>query len=68
MDNVYFRNIYCGLVLLLTLFFIFPVSYLLYMQLKSKDTQKEVQTYYKEVKELNEEKILDNDKREKLLP
>ena len=68
MDNVYFRNIYCGVVLMLTLFFIFPVSYLLYMQMKNKDSQKEVQTYYKEVKELNEEKILDNDKREKLLP
>ena len=34
------------------------------MQLKNKDTQKEVETYYKEVKELNE----NNDKTEKLLP
>ena len=64
MDNIYFRNIYCGIVLLLCLFFIFPVSYLLFMQLKNKDTQKEVETYYKEVKELNE----NNDKTEKLLP
>ena len=63
MDNIYFRNIYCGIVLLLCLFFIFPVSYLLFMQLKNKDTQKEVETYYKEVKELNE----NNDKTEKLL-
>ena len=65
MDNALFRNVYVGFVLLLTLFFIFPVTYLLYMQMKNKgDTQKEVQTYYKEVKELTE----DNEKNEKLLP
>ena len=65
MDNALFRNTYVGFVLLLTLFFIFPVTYLLYMQMKNKeDTQKEVQTYYKEVKELTE----DNEKNEKLLP
>ena len=62
MDNSLFRNLYVGFVFLLTLFFIFPVSYLIYMQMKNKgDTQKEVQTYYKEVKELTE------DKTEKLL-
>ena len=66
MDNAYFRNIYCGIILFLTLFFIFPVGYLLYMQLKNKDSQKEVQTYHKEVKELTESK--DNDITEKLLP
>ena len=66
MDNAYFRNIYCGVILFLTLFFIFPVGYLLYMQLKNKDSQKEVQTYHKEVKELTESK--DNDITEKLLP
>ena len=65
MDNALFRNVYVGFVLLLTLFFIFPVTYLLYMQMKNKgDTQKEVQTYYKEIKELTE----DNEKNEKLLP
>ena len=64
MDNIYFRYIYCGFVFLLSLFFIFPVGYLLCMQLKSKESQKEVQTYYKEVKELNEDK----EKTEKLLP
>ena len=65
MDNALFRNVYVGFVLLLTLFFIFPVTYLLYMQMKNKgDTQKEIQTYYKEVKELTE----DNEKNEKLLP
>ena len=62
MDNSLFRNLYVGFVFLLTLFFIFPVSYLIYIQMKNKgDTQKEVQTYYKEVKELTE------DKTEKLL-
>ena len=63
MDNVYFRNIYCGIILLLSLFFIFPVSYLLFMQMKNKDFQKEIQTYHKEVRELTE----DNNKEEKLL-
>ena len=65
MDNEYFKYIYSAIVLLLTLFFIFPVSYLVYMQFKNKDTQKEVQTYYKEVKELKEDK--DNDKAENLI-
>ena len=64
MDNIYFRNIYCGVVLLLTLFFIFPVIYLIFIQLKNKDSQKEVQTYYKEVRELTEDK----EKTEQLLP
>ena len=64
MDNIYFRNIYCGIILLLTLFFIFPVSYLIFIQLKNKDSQKEVQTYYKEVRELTEDK----EKTEQLLP
>ena len=63
-DNIYFRNIYCGIVLLLTLFFIFPVSYLIFTQLKNKDSQKEVQTYYKEVRELSEDK----ENTEQLLP
>ena len=68
MDNIYFRNIYVGLVFLLCLFFIFPVSYLLFMQLKNKDSQKEVETYYKEVKELNENnENNENEKTEKLL-
>ena len=65
MDNIYFRNIFTGVVLLLTLFFIFPVSYLLFMQVKNKDSQKEVQTYYKEVRELDVDN--DNDKTEKLV-
>lgn len=65
MGNIYFRNIYSGLILLLCLFFIFPVSYLLYMQLKNKDSQKEVETYYKEVKELKDDN--ENEKTEKLL-
>ena len=64
MDNIYFRYIYCGFVFLLSMFFIFPVGYLLYMQLKTKENQKEVQTYYKEVRELTEDK----EKTEKLLP
>ena len=66
MDNEFFRYVYTLVVLLLALFFIFPVSYLLYMQCKNKDNQKEVQTYYKEVKELQQD--IDNDKTEKLLP
>ena len=69
MDNIYFRIIYCSVVLMFTLFFVFPVSYLLYMQFKNKDSQKEVQTYYKEVRELTEDKnLIENDKTEKLLP
>ncbi len=69
MDNIYFRNVYCTFILLLTLFFVFPVSYLIYMQFKNKDSQKEVQTYHKEVRELTEDKNnVDNDKTEKLLP
>ena len=63
MDNIYFRNIYCGFVLLMSLFFIFPVSYLIFMQVKNKESQQEVQTYYKEVREITD----DNDKTEKLL-
>jgi palmitoyltransferase len=65
MDDESFRYFYTLFVLALSLFFIFPVSYLLYMQCKNKDTQKEVQTYYKEVKELQGN--IDNDKTEKLL-
>jgi ankyrin repeat protein len=69
MDNIYFRVIYCSVVLIFALFFVFPVSYLLYMQFKNKDSQKEVQTYYKEVRELTENKnLIENDKTEKLLP
>ena len=66
MDNEFIRYVYTVVVLFLSLFFIFPVSYLLYMQCKNKDNQKEVETYYKEVKELQQD--IDNDKTEKLLP
>ena len=65
MDNVLFKSVYSSIVLLLSLFFTFPVGYLIYMQCKNKDAQKEVQTYYKEVKELKEDK--NNDKNENLL-
>ena len=63
MNNTFFRNIYCGIVLLLSLFFIFPVSYLLYIHSITKDSDKEVLTYQKEIRELSQ----DNDKTEKLL-
>ena len=66
MDNEFIRYVYTVVVLFLSLFFILPVSYLLYMQCKNKDNQKEVETYYKEVKELQQD--IDNDKTEKLLP
>ena len=64
LENKLVKNIYGGIIFLVSLFFIFPVSYLIYMQYKNKDAQKEVQTYLKEVKELN----LDlDDKNERLL-
>ena len=64
LENKLVKNIYGGIIFLVSLFFIFPVSYLIYMQYKNKDEQKEVQTYLKEVKELN----LDlDDKNERLL-
>ena len=65
MENIGFKFLYGGFIFLISLFFIFPVSYLIYMQIKNKDAQKEVQTYLKEVKELNSEII--DDKSEKLL-
>ena len=53
------------LIFLVSLFFIVPVSYLIYIQFKSKDTQREVQTYLKEIKEL--ENDFEDEKKEKLL-
>ena len=69
MDNNIGKSIYSFIVMILCLFFVFPVGYLLYMQFANKDTtQKEVQTYLKEVSELKEDKGNDdNDKTEKLL-
>ena len=64
-ENLFFKYIYGGIVFLVSLFFIFPVSYLIYMQFKNKDSQKEVQTYLKEVKELNQD--FEDSKNEKLL-
>ena len=37
---------------IISLFFIFPVSYLIYLQIQNRDNQKEVQTYFKEIKEM----------------
>ena len=65
LENLYFRFIYGGIVFIISLFFIFPVSYLIYMQYKNKDSHKEVQTYLKEVKEL--ENDFEDSKSEKLL-
>ena len=65
-ENIMFKLIYGGFIFLVCLFFIMPVSYLIYMQFRNKDTQKGVQTYLKEVKELNGE--INDDKRENLLP
>jgi len=64
-ENLFFKFIYGGIIFLVSLFFIFPVSYLIYMQFKNKDSQKEVQTYLKEVKELNQD--FEDTKNEKLL-
>ena len=65
LENLYFRFIYGGIVFIISLFFIFPVSYLIYMQYKNKDSHKEVQTYLKEIKEL--ENDFEDSKSEKLL-
>ena len=42
LENMYFRFIYGGIVFIISLFFIFPVSYLIYMQYKNKYSHKEV--------------------------
>ena len=65
LENLFFKFIYGGFIFLICLFFIFPVSYLIYMQFKNKDSQNEVQTYLKEVKELNAD--FEDSKNEKLL-
>ena len=65
LENPFFKYLYGGIIFLVSLFFIFPVSYLIYMQFKNKDSQKEVQTYLKEVKELNQD--FEDSKNEKLL-
>ena len=65
LENVFFKYIYSSIIFLVSLFFIFPVSYLIYMQYKNKESQKEVQTYLKEVEGLDLN-ILD-DKNEQLL-
>ena len=65
LENYYFKVFYGGIVFIISLFFVFPVSYLIYMQIKSKDNQREVQTYLKEVKELTQD--LEDDKSEKLI-
>ena len=65
LENYYFKVFYGGIVFIISLFFVFPVSYLIYMQIKNKDNQREVQTYLKEVKELTQD--LEDDKSEKLI-
>ena len=65
LENIFFKFIYGGTIFLVSLFFIVPVSYLIYIQFKSKDTQREVQTYLKEIKEL--ENDFEDEKKEKLL-
>ena len=52
LENNIFKIFYGGIVYIISLFFIFPVSYLIYLQLQYKDNQKEVQTYFKEIKEM----------------
>ena len=65
LENIVYKFIYGGFIFLLCLFFVFPVSYLIYVQFKNRDSQKEVQVYLKEIKELNSGII--DDKAEKLL-
>ena len=65
LENYYFKVFYGGIVFIISLFFVFPVSYLIYMQIKNKDNQREVQTYLKEIKELTQD--LEDDKSEKLI-
>ena len=65
LENIFFKFIYGGTIFLVSLFFIVPVSYLIYIQFKSKDTQREVQTYLKEIKKL--ENDFEDEKKEKLL-
>ena len=65
-NNYYFRHILSLILMFITGFFFFPVCYILYLQIKniSAKTQqkdaKEVQQYYKELKE-----IKSNEKKEK---
>ena len=65
LENNYFKIIFGGIIFIISFFFVFPVSYLIYMQIKSKDNQREVQTYLKEVKELEQD--FEDDKSEKLI-
>ena len=65
LENYYFKVFYGGIVFIIILFFVFPVSYLIYMQIKNKDNQREVQTYLKEIKEIT--KDVEDDKSEKLI-
>ena len=52
LENKIFKIFYGGILFLISLFFIFPVSYLIYLQYQNRDDQKEVQTYFKEIKEM----------------
>ena len=52
LENKIFKIFYGGIIFLTSLFFIFPVSYLIYLQYQNRDDQKEVQTYFKEIKEM----------------
>lgn len=59
MKNVVSRKVMALLMMFITAFFFFPVCYLFYRQLTNKsqiiNQQKEVQDYYKELKEINKE-------------
>lgn len=59
MDNVYIRKTLSLLMMFLTAFFFFPISYLFYRQITSKNPmlsqQKEIQEYYRELKEIKDE-------------
>ena len=64
-ENKIFKTFYGGIVFIISLFFIFPVSYLIYLQIQNRDNQKEVQTYFKEIKEM--EPDFDDFKNESLI-
>jgi hypothetical protein len=65
LENNFFKIFYGGIIFSVCLLFICPVSYLIYLQFQNKDNQREVQTYFKEIKELEPE--FDDNKNESLI-
>ena len=64
MSNTFYKIVISGIMALITLFFFFPVAYIIYNQVKNeippKPKKNEVKEYYEELKEVNDKNNMVN--------